>query len=114
MALVPSQDAVIAQYSKNPAILDHEIGDVFYLRLFEIAQQTRAKVVVMEVADMDQAQRAVALFLGQGLHAKCEIWRDWPRHALSKQTELIIKGRSVNVGQGNGRAVVVNTGLDVQ
>lgn len=85
---------------------DHSIGDAFYPRLFAIAHLVDAQVVLVEVADMAQAQRVAALAIKANVGARCEIWRDWPAGKTVEGVE--IGGRRVEVmGEGEGRAVVL-------
>jgi len=85
---------------------DHSIGDAFYPRLFNIAQRVDAQVVLVEVADMAQAQRVAALAIKAHVWRRCEIWRDWPAGRGVQAVE--IGGRRVEVrGEGEGRAVVL-------
>lgn len=88
-----------------------EDGDAFYPKLYDIAKSVGSKVVLFEVADMEQACRVAAM---AGEHwATVEIWRDDPSAAVG-ETEYADAGhgerRSVRVrGQGNGRSVVAYT-----
>ncbi len=75
-----------------------------------------AKMLVMEVADMKQAERVVALMQhGYGWDG-VEIWRDWldERDQSSVEGEIQeVGGRDVRVcGEGNGRAVVCYRGCE--
>ena len=117
-ALVPPNDCVVSgEYASIPR-QDVAIGDAFYPRLLQIAKQVNAKLLLMEVADMEQAKRAVALAMESGHWDRYEIWRDWPERngTLEKET-LKIQSRSVTVvGEGHGRAVVfskVERGVDL-
>lgn len=85
---------------------DNSTGDTFYPQLFEIAQFVEAQVVLMEVADMAQAQRVAALAIKAHVFRKCEIWRDWPQGKTVEAVE--IEGRMVEIrGEGQGRAVML-------
>jgi methylase of polypeptide subunit release factors len=86
-------------------------GDAFYPGLYKIAHQVRSKVVLFEVADMEQACR-VAAMANERWHT-VEIWRDDPG-AIGCEVEYVeISGearQSVRVrGKGNGRSVVAYT-----
>ncbi|KAL9126642.1 MAG: hypothetical protein Q9217_004345 [Psora testacea] len=99
-ALVPSFNG------KYPAS-DATVGDLFYPQLLEIARKVRAKVLLMEVADMAQAHRVAGLVLEHQKGKICEIWRDWPAQKSSSEAEYVrVQGRDIRVrGEGNGRAV---------
>ena len=113
-ALIPSKGSVVAG-SPNAGGSDEDVGDAFYPRLLEISQQAKAKLVVMEVADIHQAQRVACLAFKHNPNAQCAIWRDWPDQASSRQEIFRLLGKTVEVfGQGNGRAVIVKTNLENQ
>lgn len=97
-ALVPPENYT------NRAEDDATIGDSFYPRILKIAEQTRAKMMLVEVADMAQAERVVAMVVKEGRWSECEIWRDWPGQGGPEVRSL--GEREVRVrGEGNGRAV---------
>jgi methylase of polypeptide subunit release factors len=82
---------------------DTEQGDLFYPRLLEIARDVEAKIVLLEVADLEQAlrvaRRAQALDIFEGI----EIWREVPdakADAPPAVTEFEV------IGSGNGRSVI--------
>ncbi len=78
---------------------------MFYPRLLHLAQQVGSQVLLMEVADMMQAQRVTDMVIESGVWAGCEIWRDWPAQSTSEVVE--IAGREVRVrGESHGRAVL--------
>jgi methylase of polypeptide subunit release factors len=102
LALVPPHS------SKEQIIQD---GDAFYPELYRIASQVKSKVVLFEVADMEQACR-VAAMADERWHT-VEIWRDDPG-AIGCEVEHVEIGgearQSVRVrGKGNGRSVVAYT-----
>lgn len=85
---------------------DYTIGDAFYPRLVDIAHRVDAQVVLLEVADMAQAQRVAVLAIQTKAWGRCEIWRDWPAGRGVHDVE--IAGRKVEVrGEGEGRAVML-------
>ena len=112
-ALVPPDDvlvAALAGQSESATAMDRDIGDAFYPRLLEIAHKISAKLVLLEIADMNQAKRVVSLVLARNPYAECEIWRDWPSRTPSKHETVQLGGNLVRVvGQGNGRAVAIKT-----
>ena len=108
-ALIPPKDCV-AVGSPNTGASDQDVGDAFYPRLLEISEQVKAELVVMEVADIHQAQRVACLALNHNPRAQCAVWRDWPDQASSRQEVLRLRGKPVKVfGQGNGRVVIIKT-----
>lgn len=99
----------------NPSTVQNtdDDGDLFYPKLFELATMMDTKVVLFEVADMEQAIRVAGL-AGEDWEA-VEIWRDDPG-AGGDEVEFVDVGegegrRRVDVrGVGNGRSVVAYRG----
>lgn len=93
-----------------------DAGDIFYPRLLQIAEQVSARVLLVEVADMEQAVRVVGMVVerGKGAWEGCEIWRDWPAAGGEGGGEMVeVQGEDIRVvGEGNGRAVLVWRGED--
>jgi methylase of polypeptide subunit release factors len=89
----------------EPAEHDFD-GDVFYPRLLGLAERLQAKVVLLEVGDMEQAQRIATMAVHQGLWERIEIWRDQPDTA-SQPSDNVVLGHAVIpiLGAGHGRAV---------
>lgn len=104
-ALVPGLEHLKAQ---QRTLSDSAIGDSFYPRLLEIAELIDSNMVVMEVADLAQAQRIASKAVSKNSSVACHIWRDWPSQRMAKDETLQILGRKVPViGAGNGRSVVL-------
>jgi methylase of polypeptide subunit release factors len=88
-------------------------GDLFYPKLFDLASMLDTKVVLFEVADMEQAIRVAGL-AGDAWDV-VEIWRDDPG-AGGGEVESVDIGegearRRIGVkGVGNGRSVVAYRG----
>jgi len=86
-------------------------GDAFYPELYRISKLVKSKVILFEVADMEQACR-VAAMADEHWHT-VEIWRDDPSASVGEADYVDIgrEGRDkVRVrGQGNGRSVVAYT-----
>jgi methylase of polypeptide subunit release factors len=95
LALVPS----IPQH--NPIISDKDQGDLFYPRLLEIANLVCAKLFLVEVADMAQAERVAMIANERGTWDGIEIWCDEP--SLGDEHEAF--GDIKVLGQGHGRSV---------
>lgn len=97
-----------------------DAGDIFYPRLLHLAEQVSARVLLVEVADMEQAIRVARMVLGKSkrMWDGCEIWRDWPAAGASGmgdgEGEVVeVQGGRVRVtGEGNGRAVLAWRGGD--
>ena len=108
-ALVPQVDCAIAGGHKNAPEQDLAVGDAFYPRLLQIAEQVNAKLLLMEVADVEQAKRVIALALESDHWDRCEIWRDWPKQGgTSDRENLRIKSKTVTImGEGHGRSVIL-------
>ncbi|KAI9813807.1 MAG: hypothetical protein M1827_003597 [Pycnora praestabilis] len=89
-----------------------DTGDIFYPRLLQIARQKGAQVVLLEVADVDQATRVASMAEKESIWEGIEIWRDWPDETLSPEIteeakEVQINGRTVAIrGVGHGRSVL--------
>lgn len=86
-----------------------EDGDAFYPRLLEHASQMQAKVLLFEVADLEQAKRVAEMVSEQGVWDGLEIWRDEPGRAEANEGHgaTVIGGSSIKIkGEGNGRSVV--------
>lgn len=88
-----------------------EDGDIFYPELYKIASLVNSKVVLFEVADMEQACR-VAAMANERWHT-VQIWRDDPSVADCEVEHVDVGSKSrgsVRVrGKGNGRSVVAYT-----
>ncbi|KAF2015333.1 S-adenosyl-L-methionine-dependent methyltransferase [Aaosphaeria arxii CBS 175.79] len=93
---------------------DTEQGDAFYPRLLATAVEIDAKVVLFEVADLDQAVRVAHLARKTNAFDGIEIWRDQPdQDDLEQVPENISKDRSCFpiIGAGNGRSVLLYRGV---
>lgn len=99
-----------------PAALDlndqnrEDLGDRFYGPLLRIARRVGAKVVMLEVAGLQQALRVAALAKKDGSWMGVEIWRDWPDlkgSGSADEARSVSEAEGVLVrGQGHGRAVI--------
>lgn len=100
-ALVPSvSNGVLA----SPYLLPE---DLFYPRILELSVSVDAQVVVMEVADLEQALRVSRHAHTLRHFDSVEIWRDWPQSGELDVLQLDDRGTKINVyGTGNGRTVV--------
>ena len=85
---------------------DTQQGDMFYPRLLKIAEEVEAKVVLLEVADIEQALRVARLAQKLDVFDGIEIWRDDPTSSQCSSED----GFEVH-GEGNGRSVVCWRGV---
>ncbi|KAF2826153.1 S-adenosyl-L-methionine-dependent methyltransferase [Ophiobolus disseminans] len=82
---------------------DTEQGDLFYPRLLEIARDVEAKIVLLEVADLDQAQRVAQRAHNLSIFDGIEIWRERPD--INTQAPAGVDNVSI-IGEGNARSVL--------
>lgn len=82
---------------------DTQQGDLFYPRLLKLTEGVEAKVVLLEVADLEQALRVARLAQKLDVFDGIEIWRDDPDTSSNQPTSE--DGFQV-YGKGNGRSVV--------
>ena len=82
---------------------DTDQGDMFYPRLLEIARDVKAKIVLVEVADIDQARRVAQRAQDLDIFDGVEIWRDQPDASANKSRG---KNGVTIVGEGNARSVL--------
>lgn len=82
-------------------------GDLFYPHLLDLAERLSAKFVLLEVADLEQAQRVAAMISYRPTWpVHVEIWRDEPSRGGTE--EASVNDQAVNViGEGNGRSVFI-------
>ncbi len=84
-------------------------GDLFYPHLLNSAQTFAATVVLLEVADIEQAKRVAAMAVESNTWRGIEIWLDEPSH--ESQYTVKIGGANVKVvGSGMGRSVLLYRG----
>jgi methylase of polypeptide subunit release factors len=108
LALVPPHLTGVLTWSPASGVTqnltDEQQGDLFYPRLLHLAEEFQTKVLLMEVADLEQAERVAALAVRGGQWSGVEIWCDEP--SLSAHPERKSRVRDVPIlGQGNGRSV---------
>ncbi|KAF2471150.1 S-adenosyl-L-methionine-dependent methyltransferase [Lindgomyces ingoldianus] len=86
-----------------------EQGDLFYPRILHIARDVEAKIVLLEVADMNQALRVAKMARELNIFDGVEIWRDQPDQ-IDDSSSAELQGFPV-IGQGNGRSVLCWRGI---
>ncbi|KAK3071301.1 hypothetical protein LTR53_008869 [Teratosphaeriaceae sp. CCFEE 6253] len=100
LALVPKHASIGAS--------DHD-GDAFYPRIVALAEQLEAKIMLVEVADMDQATRVAAMAASERRWERIEIWRDDPTSLAVDQVTIDDTMFRV-LGKGHGRSVFAYRG----
>lgn len=84
---------------------DTQQGDMFYPRLLGIARNVQAKIVLLEVADLNQALRVAQCAQNLCIFDGIEIWREEPTCSLKSTDEMPIEGGFPVLGHGNARSV---------
>ncbi|KAF2213111.1 hypothetical protein CERZMDRAFT_39756 [Cercospora zeae-maydis SCOH1-5] len=102
--------ALVPATNNMESMTDNEIGDLFYPKLLSLAEQLEAKVVLFEVADMEQAQRVAAMAVRRGTWSRVEIWRDEPAAGSDVDSVQIDLHNVAIRGVGHGRSVVAYSG----
>jgi hypothetical protein len=82
-----------------------EPGDEFYPRLLDIAQDVEAKVLLFEVADLDQALRVARMARHRQIFDGIEIWRDQPDEPAKGRSQAHPQEFPIT-GTGNARSVL--------
>jgi methylase of polypeptide subunit release factors len=99
LALVPEIEAPMS---------DDEHGDSFYPRLLDIAKLLQPKLLLLEVGDMNQAERVARMAQVSSTWGTVEIWKDDPRQ--QEESQAAQTNRHINVlGSGDGRSVLCYT-----
>lgn len=84
--------------------------DIFYNKILDSAKAGSARIVLMEVGDLQQALRVAKIALDMKLWSLVDIWRDWPdqlRDMTSEVGEAPIGQNKIWVrGSGHGRSVL--------
>jgi methylase of polypeptide subunit release factors len=88
-------------HSLNPD-QDQDQGDLFYPHLLTIATAISAKVILFEVADLEQAKIVAEMARRQGSWDGVEIWRDDPI-ANDDHEEDYREGEGDRVEEGGGK-----------
>ncbi|KAF2688510.1 S-adenosyl-L-methionine-dependent methyltransferase [Lentithecium fluviatile CBS 122367] len=106
LALVPPPDA---------AGTDTEQGDAFYRPLLTIAQDVEAKIVLLEIADLDQALRVGRRVREMDIYDGIEIWCDQPdAHPNTAAEDPASDSEFPIFGTGNARTVLCHRGQGTQ
>ena len=82
------------------------LGDTFYPRLLELANETCAKIAAFEVSDEHQALRVTELAKEQRLWDGIEVWRDVLGMGVEGGGLVEYRGEIPVRGSGHGRVVV--------
>lgn len=106
IALVPLSGG-INRNNLTAAEMDSSIGDAFYPKLLDIAEKSNACMLLVEVADLEQAKRVVTQAVRRCCWHKFEIWRDWPDMKI--MSKALINGANIDIiGEGNGRSILIS------
>jgi len=101
--------ALVPPLIKGEHSLDYRAEDSFYPAILHTALAAQAKVVLMEVADTEQALRVCKVALDMSFWKRVEVWRDWPDQDVGsdEQKNATLGRHQVTFkGSGHGRAVV--------
>lgn len=105
IALVPLRGGTIR--TDSTAAETDSIGDAFYPRLLDIAERSNASLLLVEVADLEQARRVVTHAVRRRCWNKFEIWRDWPDMKI--MSKVLINGTTIDIiGEGSGRSILIS------
>lgn len=106
IALVPPCGG-INRTDLTAAEMDSSIGDAFYPKLIDIAEKSNACLLLVEVADLEQATRVITQAVRRCCWDKFEIWRDWPD--MNIMSRALINGTTIDIiGEGNGRSILIS------
>lgn len=86
--------------------------DIFYHKILEIAKAGSARIVLMEVGNLEQALRVARMAFDIGAWNLVEVWRDWPdqKAGLAEVEEAGAGGHRLRIlGSGHGRSVFCKT-----
>lgn len=103
--------ALVPPPSTNNTQFIHD-GDLFYHYILRAAQQLNAQVLLLEVGNLDQAERVASFVVQQGIWDGVEIWRDDPNNRSQGRTPVLqLKHNNEDVvvpirGSGEGRSVL--------
>ena len=107
LALVPpSSRSSPTSGSRSDSLEPDSLGDTFYPRLLELANETCAKIAAFEVSDEHQALRVTELAKEQRLWEGIEVWRDVLGLGVEGGGLVEYRGEIPVRGSGHGRVVV--------
>jgi methylase of polypeptide subunit release factors len=82
-------------------------GDEFYPRLLAHANNLGAKIVLLEVADLEQALRVARMARKMNVFGGIEIWRDQPDQTSDlDEPSKVARDEFPIIGAGHGRSVL--------
>jgi methylase of polypeptide subunit release factors len=84
---------------------DETQGDLFYPRILQIAETVGASIVLMEVANLEQATRVAQLAKASRIWDGIEIWRDQPNNPNQQDRPQTVLEDIPVIGEGYGRSV---------
>lgn len=104
-----------ASISNEPGALAIDAGilrseDVFYPRILNVASSSGAKLVLMEIADLEQALRVCQYAYNMSYWTSVEVFKDWPDETAEIVSRDLTHGKRLESqvvrGQGSGRSVM--------
>ncbi|KAF2478629.1 S-adenosyl-L-methionine-dependent methyltransferase [Neohortaea acidophila] len=105
-------EALVPPANANGSLNDAHDGDLFYHHLHDIALRVNAQIVLLEVADLEQAHRVSRAL--NGPWDGVEIWRDEPAARDENENTVCsshLGSASIPIlGLGNGRSVFAYRG----
>ncbi|KAE9974973.1 hypothetical protein Vi05172_g2603 [Venturia inaequalis] len=90
-------------------LTDEQQGDLFYPRLLHLADKLKSKILLMEVADLSQAERVAAMAQERDCWSGVEIWCDQPGMPWRDSNLYNVP----ILGQGHGRSVFCWRDIDM-
>lgn len=97
--------ALVPRASEHDLLSDTDVGDLFYPRLLDVADRVQAKVILLEIGDMEQAVRVATKTLQRGGWSRVEIWRDAPAASSVGETLTIHEHAVLLRGEGYPRSI---------
>lgn len=103
--------ALLPPKAPGGKITHSQAEDVFYYKILDMARAGSARIVLMEVGNLQQALRVAQIALNMGLWSLVEVWRDWPDQQpdiLNEVEEEAVAGQHrIRIrGSGHGRSVL--------
>jgi methylase of polypeptide subunit release factors len=101
--------ALVPPIIENDGALPSHTEDIFYNKILDITRAGGARLLLMEVGDLQQALRVAQLALDTKLWSLVEVWRDWPDQKADQSIEAqeaVVGDELIQIrGSGHGRSV---------
>lgn len=102
--------ALVPPKTRDGDLTHSQAEDVFYYKILDTARAGSARIVLMEVGDLQQALRVAQIALNMGLWSLVEVWRDWPDQEPDRPEEVeeaAVGQHRIRIrGSGHGRSVL--------